>query len=270
MKPNEVLQVTTWNMLNPSYENEDWYTAKNIPFLHWSKGRRELALNYLIPLDSDIFSLQETTFEIIGEITNTLKTKLSHRDYGLIFETRKSQDDDGCGVIYDKNKLTLLKHIPFTYEGYTHIMLACQFKLNNSPVQFWIVNTHVNWNERARDLLVLKKTVDQLGEKCLVMGDFNATSDEKWYKIFTESGILDTFREVNQKAPLVTYNSGQTKKAIDYLLVWPFQKEQIVVVSSFLGNQPKAPLSPDSTHGELPNKEIPSDHVPMTTVFSFK
>jgi len=256
-------------MLNPNYENEDWYTAKNIPFLHWSKGRRELALKYLIPLDSDVFSLQETTLNIIGEITNALKSKLNHRDYGIIFETRKSKEDDGCGVIYDKNKLKLLKHQTYSYEGNTHIILACLFQLTKSPVQFWLVDTHVNWNERERDLLVLKERVDSLGEKCLVMGDFNATSNEKWYSIYEKSGILDTYLVANKRKPKVTYNSGQSKKAIDYLLVWSFQKEKIGVVSSFLGNQPSAPLSPDSTHGDLPNKEIPSDHVCLTTVFSF-
>jgi hypothetical protein len=36
----ESLQITTWNALNPAFENENWYAKGAIRYLHWNKGRK--------------------------------------------------------------------------------------------------------------------------------------------------------------------------------------------------------------------------------------
>lgn len=35
------LQITTWNVLNPSFENENWYARGASQYLHWDEGRKE-------------------------------------------------------------------------------------------------------------------------------------------------------------------------------------------------------------------------------------
>eukprot|EP01126_Amoeba_proteus_P064415 TRINITY_DN901_c0_g3_i6.p1 TRINITY_DN901_c0_g3~~TRINITY_DN901_c0_g3_i6.p1 ORF type:complete len:115 (-),score=10.33 TRINITY_DN901_c0_g3_i6:682-1026(-) len=66
------LQITTWNTLNPAYENEQWYVSDAIKHLHWSTNRQKRATEYLVSITSHVFSLQETTRQMVQQFTRDL------------------------------------------------------------------------------------------------------------------------------------------------------------------------------------------------------
>jgi endonuclease/exonuclease/phosphatase family metal-dependent hydrolase len=115
--------------------------------------------------------------------------------------------NDGCAIIFNAEVLKLVQKNEETYKSGEHIMLSCLFITKSStPKEFWVLNTHVNYNKREEDLLELKNVAKKLVEAknalVLFMGDFNAEANEKWYETYQKDGVLDIFYGVIKKNPL--------------------------------------------------------------------
>lgn len=91
-----LIQITTWNALNPLFENESYYPKECIKHLHWNSGRKEKYLtsfffffriytirvmSYVVNFSSHIFSIQEVSNEIASQITASLNKK-----HGNVYE----------------------------------------------------------------------------------------------------------------------------------------------------------------------------------------
>jgi len=268
------IQITTWNILNPKFENEKWYTTASLPYLHWESKphpRKPKVLEYLKAVQSHIISIQETNSEIAMEMLFSLNKQNSK--YDVIYHPRNNHD--GCAIFYDKEKLELDKNNikTFYYPKGQHLIQAGLFNLKSNPEKkFWIVNTHVKWATRDLDLLYLKSILDKIEGKIVLMGDFNATMNESWYSVFINSGLLNVF-EVCQKnnnavitLPKATFCGENKSKTIDYFFSRSINKEDHI--KSFLGNDPQSPIKPDFIYEYLPNSELPSDHIPMSCIIS--
>lgn len=213
------------------------------------------------------------------EITQNLNNAF-HDRYDAIFQERNK--NDGSAVIYDKQKLELDKSKMeiHWYEDHVHVIVCCPFSFISKPTkQFWIINTHVNFGSRATDLLYLKNILDKNTSKLILMGDFNATTNEKWYNEYINSNYMNIYEVCQEqrekttptkketKYPIATYNCGKEHKAIDYQFAKNIPREDLI--HSFIGNNPALPIPIDHVHQFLPNAEIPSDHIPMTCQINF-
>jgi len=267
------VQITTWNMLNPQFENEKWYSSTAVKYLHWDSStnpRKPVLLDFLKPLKSQIYSLQETNSNIVMEILQSLNKK--NPIYDVIYHPRNKHD--GCAIFYDKVKLELdINNIKLLNYPGGHLVQACCFQLQNNPnKKFWVINTHVKWATRDTDLIYLKSIIDNFFEgKIILMGDFNATMNEQWYSHYINGGYLNMYEVCQKKIPgatlypKATYNCGKKdSKTIDYMISKNIKAEDHI--KSFLGNNPESPISPDFVHEYLPNSEIPSDHIPVSCI----
>eukprot|EP01125_Pyxidicula_operculata_P000876 TRINITY_DN10764_c0_g1_i2.p1 TRINITY_DN10764_c0_g1~~TRINITY_DN10764_c0_g1_i2.p1 ORF type:complete len:148 (+),score=26.72 TRINITY_DN10764_c0_g1_i2:468-911(+) len=127
-----------------------------------------------------------------------------------------------------------------------------------------VINTHVNFKTRATDILELRDRILDIKGMSVSMGDFNATPDEKWWEELRKVGIIDTFYETHKEHPLETYNSGKNKgKPIDFILSNNIPAGSIL--SSWITEDSKN--TKGVSLGAMPNANVPSDHVPLTSVF---
>jgi len=153
-----------------------------------------------------------------------------------------------------------------TFSNGTHIFVCCQFLHKLSSICFWVVNAHVEWKTHEEDLIELKSKIDELEGPVFVMGDFNAEPYETWHRKFNEDGFVDCYFAMNKRHAKATFNSGQLHKHVDFIFAKNFVEKNIL--SSFLGNDQQHPHHPEFLHEALPTQDIPSDHIPLTTVFS--
>jgi len=260
---DSTLSITTWNVLNQGYECEDYYTKEAHPFLHWNEGRGERAGAYLAKLDSDIYCLQEVSQAMASEI----HASLGKEKYELLWKARSLPGDkveDGCAIIYKKEELLMMSDFVVRYESGKHIFMACLFYHNDKLL--WVVNTHVNWTSREADLLFLQREITTnryFGESPkVVMGDFNAERHEAWYQALKENGIVDALYTLTHLP--YSYNSGKMAKWIDFFLLHriPAQAVQKVCV----GNN--WTMGDNFTDTALPNRDVPSDHLPVTVLLT--
>jgi len=158
---------------------------------------------------------------------------------------------------------------------------------NIQPQQkpFWIVNTHIDWGKREKDLIDLFNFINNnlrsaktyLKESDIppvfVMGDFNGTAaGDEWYKTwqrdveqkdFVGKLCFDAYHSVHGRQPSWTYNCGLDKpKPIDFIFVFGLPKTSIseCYISGFKDKEEKLV-------GPLPSSDMPSDHVPLTAKF---
>lgn len=267
MEQQQQLRITTWNALNPFYENEEYYTKEVIPHLHWGQGRRERVLKYLTPLESDVYCLQEVNPETAGDIHEAL----GKEKYTLVWHARTLDGDsepDGCATLYRCSLLTLAETVIWRYPSHSHIFMACRFEYQGATLDgLWIVNTHVNYPQRDLDLNAMRYKLTY-GKKFLlaskvIVGDFNAERTEPWYKLLRENRIIDATAGQPLSQCGYSYNSGYQAKWIDYVLLQNIPRDSVVRV--FVDNDPSltapAPRFDDTS---LPNARVPSDHLPLT------
>eukprot|EP01126_Amoeba_proteus_P062799 TRINITY_DN858_c0_g2_i1.p1 TRINITY_DN858_c0_g2~~TRINITY_DN858_c0_g2_i1.p1 ORF type:complete len:136 (-),score=21.35 TRINITY_DN858_c0_g2_i1:655-1062(-) len=132
----KTLQITTWNVMNPLFENERWYVADAAKYLHWNSGRQERALVYVTKLRSDVFSLQETTPQMAQQFATVL-SEFHGIHYKYFWNQRNRSGKDGCGTIYNSDLLSVEETKTFHYPGYTHIYFAHKFSIK---VKFRFMN----------------------------------------------------------------------------------------------------------------------------------
>jgi len=257
------ITLTTWNILNPAYAKLSYYSEHVHKYLNWNEGRKVALHNYIKTINSDIYCLQESTEKIADEITTVLMNN-SNRNYVFIWAKRKSDADDGCAIIYDRDVLNL-SDVKILRHNNTHIIQCALFENITNKNKFWVLNTHVNFMTRNEDIIAMLQTTNKdqfYNTKRIIVGDFNAEIKELWYTKLNQNSYIDAWTEKNgphQKSDF-TYSNGDThrNKWIDFVLMSGFVYSDIdkVYINADLTNMTYAP-----------NDQIPSDHVPQSITF---
>ena len=155
----DTLNIATWNVLNKGYENPEYYGESSLPFLKWENGRRERAFTYLQKFALDVTCLQEVSQSMLHELLND-ETYREYYDFVWSERTRTgNKTEDGEVILFQKQRLTLVRQFTWRFKSGDHIFLACLFEKKQSPQksQFWCINTHVNWSTRETDLQDLER-----------------------------------------------------------------------------------------------------------------
>lgn len=250
------ITLTTWNILNPAYAKLNYYGDHVHQYLNWNDGRKLAMYEYIKTVNSDIFCLQESTNKIAEEITIILK------NYDFIWNKRKSDCDDGCAIIYDKDILNLID-VKVLRHNDTHIIQAALFENVINKHKFWCFNTHINYMTRNEDIIAMLQTTKQFDENHkIIVGDFNAEINEEWYTKLNDNLYTDTWLTKNgpRQYSDFTFSNGNIlpNKWIDFMLTSGFENDDInkIHINTDMSNMTF-----------MPNEHIPSDHVPQTLVF---
>ena len=119
------------------------------------------------------------------------------------------------------------------------------------------------WREAESEAFVkLVKQMEQRDPKAniVVLGDFNASPDQKSVKIFTAAGLTDVFAPHGDKDPLwITHSSG---RIIDHLLVNANLQHELIPGSEFVLGTPQLKPEEDWRTAKKPDGYA-SDHLPI-------
>jgi endonuclease/exonuclease/phosphatase family metal-dependent hydrolase len=242
------------------------------------------ALEYLLPLKSDIYALQEVNEETARAITERLNETYKDRRYAFQWRQRKTTSQkDGCATVYDTRLLEALSNVTCSYnQDPEHIFMAIMFRCagtaTTKKTDFWLINTHVDWktrNAQLKELIEEHLVCDDTDKSVLgayaslpklVMGDFNAEASHHWYPLLKKHQVEDVCWEMHRVHPPFSFNNGKSEpKFIDFILLqgMPFAK---VASMHFLGNNPDKSYKYDVATA-LPSATVPSDHLPVTFDF---
>jgi endonuclease/exonuclease/phosphatase family metal-dependent hydrolase len=98
---------------------------------------------------------------------------------------------------------------------------------------------------------------DFTSDSKVIMGDFNAESNERWYTYLERYHLIDVFHGHEGK---YSYNSGKLAKWIDFMLLHNLAHDRIT--KRIIGNEPGVVHNFEDT--TLPSEKIPSDHLPLS------
>lgn len=251
MQTTPKFKITSLNLLDEYYENPSFYSGVDTEYLFYKKGRKERLIEFLKTyyMSTDIFCFQECNLGMLRDISTVFP------DFRFLHMPRRQKDDDGSVIGYRTSLLKYSEMRISPYPGGEHIIFSlCLQDLKNN--KFWVVNTHVDFKNRERDLRLLVDYVQTLVGPKIVMGDFNAVATEEWYPYATSKGI-DVYRSLNGKHPEWTFDSGIIRRSLDFMFL--FEEKNIRVVDCYVGTEKDCNLK-----GPAPNKDIPTDHISIT------
>ena len=186
----------------------------------------------------DVFGAQEVRKEQLDDMLAALP------DYRYIGVARDDGKDKGefCPVFYRKDKLKMLDGGTFWlsetpdkvskgWDGMCRRVCSWgYFQRKSDKVRFYFLSTHLDHRGRVAKTEGAKLVVNWIKEHCkgenvIVVGDFNANQNSKYYRVFSESGILnDTYDVAKYRfAPTGTFSAFNperyTTERIDHIFV---------------------------------------------------
>lgn len=210
--------------------------AADQPLEHSWKNRRDGIMQSFQGID--IAGLQE----VLPVQAEDLNSNLS--GYKLIYRSRETEPSIGEGVpiLFVEDKFLLLKSGTFWLSdtpevpGSNNWEAACNrivtwglFRDKRSNIQFFVFNTHldhISQYARENSTRLILNTIQMMapGFPVILMGDFNADENNNVYKMITEFGLKDTYREIHHGSDStdLTYHGWQNENGltrIDYVFV---------------------------------------------------
>lgn len=211
------------------------YAADQPEVYSW-KNRRDGILQSFEGID--IAGLQEVLPVQAEDLSSGL------HGYSLIYRSRETESSVGEGVpiLYKEDKFVLINSGTFWLSDTPEIpgsntwQAACnrivtwgRFRDKRSNIEFFVFNTHFDHisqyarENSARFILDTIKIMAQ-GFPVILMGDFNAEENNTVYKMITENGLKDTYREirVDSDSTDVTFHGWQNENGltrIDYIFI---------------------------------------------------
>ena len=186
----------------------------------------------------DVFGAQEVKKQQLDDMLAALP------DYRYIGVGRDDGADKGefCPVFYRKDKLKMLDGGTFWlsetpdkvskgWDGMCRRVCSWgYFQRKSDKVRFYFLSTHLDHRGRVAKTEGAKLVVNWIKEHCkgenvIVVGDFNANQNSKYYRVFSESGILnDTYDVAKYRfAPTGTFSAFNperyTTERIDHIFV---------------------------------------------------
>ena len=187
---------------------------------------------------TDIAGLQE----VLNVQVEDLKSSLS--GYNLIYRSREAEASVGEGVpiLFKEDKFSLLYSGTFwlsdtpelpgsnTWEAACNrIVTWGRFIDKESNIEFFVFNTHldhISQYARENGTRLILSTIQMMapGFPVILMGDFNADEENNVYKMITEFGLKDTYRDIRHDSDStdLTYHGWQNESGltrIDYVFV---------------------------------------------------
>ena len=211
------------------------YAADQPEMFSW-KNRRDGIMQRFDGID--IAGLQE----VLTVQVEDLKSNLS--GYNLIYRSRETEASVGEGVpiLFKEDKFSLLYSGTFwlsdtpelpgsnTWEAACNrIVTWGRFIDKESNIEFFVFNTHldhISQYARENGTRLILSTIQMMapGFPVILMGDFNADEENNVYKMITEFGLKDTYRDIRHESDStdLTYHGWQNESGltrIDYVFV---------------------------------------------------
>ena len=252
-----------------------------------------MVIDEIRKLDCDIICLQE-----VDNYKNFYQKELNALGYETVFFERPTKSD-GCLTGYKRDRFFLQPHstILIDYNSVASKLLDPQEKKKHTSNNIGVLmileplceegppilisNTHLYWNPkhpsvREKQLIYLLYHSSKLLDKCksngrepafLVCGDLNTNRDSKAYKYLVGSTEETHKRWKHQLSLSDAYEQLE--------LPFTMYFEAVKMVSDYIFHsndllQCEAVLEVEESEQMYPNASHPSDHVPLSAIFSFK
>lgn len=274
-KPGEVV-IASYNLLNLFDEHDDPYREdEGTP----TKPRAEMErlAESIRALNADVIAVEEVeNRDYLQRFVDVFLPEMGYRDV-VLFEGNDGRGID-VGVIsrIPVGEVRSRRHLRFAgHDGgparFNRDVLAVTLEPKDAaPFEVWVVHLKSNAGgpeeaepirlAEARELrrLLDKELVDNPSARIVVTGDFNDTFDSKTLQTIVGNSVNALWSAGSEATnpDLVTYNKGEFRSVIDFLLCSP------EMARSFVKGSYRNPQGSVETTG--------SDHNPISATFQLK
>lgn len=266
----QLFTIVQWNVLASVFSNHEGFPKVDLKWLAL-EHRLPLIIKTLQAADADIVAMEEVDFstdieKALPEYTWTFQPKFGSND------PEESQDGNMVGFKTDSwtlNHKTIIaiKEAPGKQPRRTCIHLQLTQKSDGRKLS--IFNTHLKAKKAFRPKRLdevqqiipkIQEAIEQ-GEEVVFLGDFNADPFEEAIAEVKKIGLTKTITSDEVYTTAKLHNQADNHpRQIDYI----FHSSGLQVAEAWQ----------ESTHtlsaALLPDEHIPSDHLPIYSVFSFK
>lgn len=257
-------RVTSYNILADTYATKSIFPTIDPAVLSW-KRRAPALVDRVAQLESDVACLQEVQASHWPE----LKDAFAQRGWDGWFAQKQQSRPDGCAILTRPGALQFVEGKSHYFDdgepgtpASGHLAMIASFETPAGLVR--IANTHLRWQAATTNPAshVGYRQADQLLQFCpagatktqatIICGDFNASPQSPLVELFSGHGFQDAYAA----CPQSTCNPNRRAKRIDYIFATPS-------LASFA--EPIPNLADESP---MPSLDEPSDHLPLTAVFT--
>jgi len=275
---NISLSVLTWNILSDTWGTKDALQRplENREDYIWDR-RMKKVLHYMAEWQPDIIFFQEVDFRWFNEMTQRLSANGQTTYSGVMQKPKKMTSAQPCGNATFWNSCYLRK----TWEDHKSRALVVGLEvLKGPPRRVDTINCHLESSpsaegaeKRSRQLFSAIKSVTRQQNDSpaavLIGGDFNTGPDSSVAAFLRQRTFFASVYEHPKAAhtsPVTeaTYAIAGHFYMIDHLWYESGALELHAVLQPLLENERLVRGS-----SVLPNKTIPSDHIPIGAVFHF-
>eukprot|EP00475_Leptophrys_vorax_P006348 TRINITY_DN13915_c0_g1_i1.p1 TRINITY_DN13915_c0_g1~~TRINITY_DN13915_c0_g1_i1.p1 ORF type:complete len:514 (-),score=108.75 TRINITY_DN13915_c0_g1_i1:86-1627(-) len=277
--PPSKVKVMQYNILAECYAGPDSFPYCEDHFLDWNH-RFKTTVQMILDSDSDVVCLQEVESDMYFE---SMKDYLkNHGGYASIFKKRPHpHKKDGCAIFFKESKLEIITKTELSYNSLAkdkhagdraqtnNIAIGIYFQeASGNKKRFWVMNTHLFWDPKAPDVklgqakMLRKFIVNQLQRSpggVIVCGDFNSMPNSSVCDVMTEDNLFASAYSLENA--LDTNITPWFSGCIDYVWYTP-QELTVDSVTDLKEARGDSEYLPDETH--------PSDHLPLSAVFTFR
>lgn len=261
---NEPTQITiaTWNVLANGYVRHEHFPSTPQDILA-AKNRYPRIVERAASFNADVICLQE----VDADLHALLRARLAADGYDGDWAQKSWRKPDGCatfvrGPWLERRLVSYSRHF---HDGFGsrpdsgHVAQVTALSFRNDIIA--VVNTHLKWDKpgapiserlgfiQGEELLDMLKT---MACPSVVCGDFNAEPSSATLQAFRTAGFTDSHDH-----SFATANHDGRAKKIDFIL----HDGELIAHP-----QPTTSIADDTP---LPSETEPSDHLPLTTIFTF-
>jgi mRNA deadenylase 3'-5' endonuclease subunit Ccr4 len=279
LPPPPLIKVMQYNILADCYTKSDSFPYCPDKYLEWSY-RFEKIMKTIVDSDADVVCLQEVESDMYFE---TMKDYLMEKGgYSSIFKKRPHpHKKDGCAIFFKDSKLEIITKTELSYNSLAkdkhagdraqtnNIAIGIYFQeTSQHRKRFWVVNTHLFWDPKAPDVKLgqtkmLKKFITNQLQRSpggvIIAGDFNSMPTSSVCDFLIEDGLFASAYAL--EGALDTNITPWFSGCIDYIWYTP-QELTLDNASDLKEARGDSEYIPDANH--------PSDHLPLSAVFSFR
>lgn len=257
-------RLTSYNILADAYASRRLFPAIDPSVLSWQR-RAPALVDRLVGLAPEVICLQE----VQEAHWPALQAAFEQQGWHGSFAQKGKSRPDGCAILSRGCALRMIGVETFYFEdgeqgSAASGHLAMIGRLDTPIGLIHIANTHLRWQADTTQpeshigyreaIQLLQICADLPGNPLatVICGDFNVSPESPAVQIVRRSG----FRDAYESSPQPTCNSNGRVKRIDY----------IFVTHRLASRAEPIPELTDET--PMPNGNEPSDHLPLSVVFS--
>jgi len=277
------ISLVSWNTLSKTWlslcERDKEYAHVHQQWLDWGT-RSEAIINWLSRLAADLIVLQEVDFSTFEEAFQLPLAKLGYE--ALMQDNPKRTDAQPCGnaTFWRRDKFELM----WSEHRSRTLLTGFKIKAVKANNTLTVINAHLESSQekfsgRAAQVhsALEKAGRHDPGASTILVGDFNTGADSQLCKVLREYewhgfAMASAYEhpDAESTSPVVdaTFRANGHSYLIDHLWYGHGQLQLCKVLQPLNAEARSISLGPNASG--LPDRNVPSDHIPIGAVFEMK